>query len=49
MTSEKQQTWVVRYGMQVYACPKGVLSGNISQKGFASTDLALNESPVESS
>ena len=29
--------------------PKGVLSGNVSQKRFAPTDLALNESLVESS
>ena len=39
---------VVRCGMQVYACPKGVLFRNVSQKGFASIDLALNESLIES-
>ena len=34
--------------MQVYAHPKGVLSGNVSQKGFATIDLAPNESLVGS-
>ena len=39
---------IVKCGMQVYAHSKGVLSGNVSQKGFASTDLALNKSLIES-